>query len=155
MTSVRIFAPPNRLAKIIAGNEGQFFSTLVEASERRLAALADDIRAHVSTQVQTIVEIASLGEEIIFARCYEIRDAAMSIADVAAVADLAEVGVAAGGIRAMIDSLACKGVWHTDALEAHITSLVLLHGAPPPSADEAQKVLVRLGKMRAAIGVVE
>jgi hypothetical protein len=155
MTSVRIFTPPNRLAKIVSGNDGPFFSTLVEASEQRLALLADGILAHVSEQVQAIVELSKLGEEIMFARCYEIRDAAMSIADVAAVADLAEVGVAAGGIRAMIDSLACKGVWHTDALEAHITSLVLLHCQPPPSADEAQKVLLRLGKMRAAIGVVE
>ncbi len=153
--SVHIFKPPNRLEKIVSGNEGQHFNTLVAASEARLMLLEDDIRAHVSVQVKLIVQISSLGEELLFARCYEIRDAAMSIADVAGVAKLTELGEVAGGIRAMIDSLACKGVWHTDALEAHVTSLVLLHGEPAPSADEAQKVLLRLGKMRAAIGVME
>ena len=155
MTAVRIFTPPNRLAKIVSGNDGDLLSTLAEAREQRLALLADEIRAYVGEQVEIIIGLFSHGEEIIFARCYEIRDAAMNIADVAAVANLNAVGEAAGGIRAMIDSLACKGVWHTDALEAHVTSLLLLHGEPAPSPEEARKVLARLGKMRASIGVVE
>ena len=154
MTAVRIFNPPNRLAKIVEGHDGVAFNDLVTASERRIEDLQDDIREYVREEVKRIVGIYAHGEEIMFARCKELGDAAMNVADVAGAAKLCDLGEVAGGIRAMIDSLFGKGVWHTDALEAHITSLILFN-AESPSKEEADKVLSRLSKMRAAVGVVE
>ena len=154
MTAVRIFNPPNRLAKIVEGHDGVAFNDLVTASEGRIEDLQDDIREYVREEVKRIVGIYAHGEEIMFARCKELGDAAMNVADVAGAAKLCDLGEVAGGIRAMIDSLFGKGVWHTDALEAHITSLILFN-AESPSKEEADKVLSRLSKMRAAVGVVE
>jgi hypothetical protein len=101
------------------------------------------------------VAIYEEGEEIMFARCYEMRDAAMAIADVAAAGRMPHIGEVAAGIRAMIESLSASGVWHTDALELHVTSLVLLSHDPAPCETEAQTILTRLRGMRKAIGVVE
>ncbi len=155
MKLLDIFTPTNRLAKIIEGNGGIAFETLVAQSDKRLLMMKDDLQAYVREQINEIVAIHAQGEELLFARCKELGLAAMNIADVAGVAKLFEVGEAASGIRAMIDSLVEKGVWHTDALELHITSLVLLASEPVPSQEETGKVLSRLSKMRAAIGVVE
>jgi len=155
MTKVRIFDPPNRLAKIVQGSEGVCFDELVAASEDRIELLKDQLQIYVRDQVRRVVWFGSLEEEIIFARCAELGQAAMNIADVAGAAQLEQLGEVAHGIRAMIDSLFCKGVWHTDALEAHITSLALLSHEPPPSAKEGDAILKRLARMRAAIGVIE
>ena len=154
MTTVRIFTPPNRLANIVEGHEGVAFDTLVAASQERLDLMQDDLQAYVGEEISRIVAIYALGEEIMFARCGELGQAAMNVADVAGVAGLTELGEVAGGIRAMIDSLFCKGVWHTDALEAHITSLILVNSGGSPEGELA-KVLGRLSKMRAAVGVIE
>ncbi len=155
MASVKISMPTNRLGKIVEGHEGVAFDTLVAASEKRLSLMKEDLRTYIQAQIQEIVAIHALGEELMFARCRELEHAAMNIADVAGVAQLGAIGEAANGIRAMIGSLFCKGVWHTDALELHITSLLLLNTDPPPSAEETGSVLSRLRKMRAAVGVVE
>ena len=155
MKPVKIFVPANRLAKIVQGNEGIAFEALVADCEKRLLLMKDELQAYVREQIREIVSIHAQGEDLMFARCKELGLAAMNIADVAGIAKLAEVGEAAHGIRAMIDSLVRKGVWHTDALELHITSLVLLSSEPAPSQEEIGRVLGRLRKMRAAIGVVE
>jgi len=155
MTKVRIFNPPNGLAKILEGGEGVHFDELVAGSEGRIGEMKDVLQDYVRDQARRVVWFGSLEEEIIFARCGELSQAAMNIADVAGAAELEQLGEVAHGIRAMIDSLYCKGVWHTDALEAHITSLALLNSEPPPSVKEGDAILKRLARVRAAIGVVE
>ncbi len=155
MTKVRIFDPPNRLAKIVQGVEGVPFDDLVAASESRIDLMKDELQVYLREQVQRVIWFGSLEEEIIFARCASVGQTAMNIADVAGAAGLRQLGEVAHGIRAMIDSLFCKGVWHTDALEAHITSLALLNSEPPPGEEEGERILKRLSRMRAAIGVVE
>ncbi len=155
MIATKIFWAENRLAKILPKVGGAAFEDLVAASEARVALLADKIREHVSAQVAQIVKIHDMGEEEMFAQCIEIGDAAMNIAETAGAAELQPVGEAARGIRAMVDSLVSSGVWHSDALALHITSLALLNGPTPPSAKETKAILKRLHDLRAAIGVAE
>lgn len=155
MKPARIFTPPNRLAKLLVGHDRVAFDVLVDNAEKRIETIREDVQAQVRKDIGRIMAIHSQGEEIMFARCREIGDAAMAIADVAGAAGMPELGEIASGVRAMVDSLFYKGVWHTDALELHITSLLLLESDPPPAAEEVERVLTRLRKLRAAVGVVE
>lgn len=155
MKPARVFTPPNRLAKVLVGADRIAFDTLVEEAEVRIEVIRDDIQTEVRRNIARIMSIYVLGEEIMFARCREIGDAAMAIADVAGAVGMPALGEVAGGIRAMVDSLFYKGVWHTDALELHITSLMLMESDPPPAQDEIERVLTRLSKLRRTVGVVE
>jgi hypothetical protein len=155
MTNVKIFLPHNRLAKIVDSPDGVAFDKLVADSERRASLMAVSIRAYVSEQIALIVDIYDQGEEILFARCVEVSDAALHIAEIAAAAGSPDLGEAARGIRAMVDSLVNAGVWHTDALELHITSLELFSGSSAPGREEADRILERLQVMRRSIGVIE
>ena len=88
MTKVRIFDPPNRLAKIVQGSEGVCFDELVAASEDRIELMKDQLQIYVRDQVRRVVWFGSLEEEIMFARCAELGQAAMNIADVAGAAHM-------------------------------------------------------------------
>ena len=155
MSQARIFTPPNRLAKILGGLEGRCFDDLVTASENRLGKLEGAIRGYVADQLERLLSIHAQGEVAIFSRSRELGETAMNIAEVAGAARLEATSEVARGLRAMIDSLVTVGVWHTEALSLHISSLALLNRGDPPPVGQTQAMLQELKALRAAIGVVE
>ena len=154
MFHIRIFMPANRLAKTLDSPAGVDFHRLVDAAERRVAALAVTIRPYVAEQIARLEAIQREGEESMFGRCREIGEAAMNIAELAGAAGRAPAGDVARGIRAMADNLSYSGLWHSDALALHISALPLLNDPDLP-AKEARIVVGRLHQMRKALKVVE
>ena len=63
------------------------------------------------------------------------------------------LGEVARGVCAMVDCLITSGIWHTEALDLHLTSLSLLCRPDPPSEREEARIIARLREMRFAIGV--
>jgi hypothetical protein len=151
----RIYLPENRLKKILLSQDAPTAGELVAAAEGRVAGLEGRIRAYVAEKQKEIAAFATKADDILFAECRALGDAALNVAEVAGAAGLDDVGEVSRGISAMVDSLVTSGVWHTDALRLHIDALALLdQGA---EADEAKNALVlqRLRIMREAIGIPE
>jgi hypothetical protein len=153
MAYPRIFTPENRLASILGGAGGQSADELTRNAEERLATLKESITDYVAGKLATIKRIASEPEEIIFAECQVMGDAALAICEVAAVAGQAALGDVARGISAMVGALISDGVWHTEALMLHIEALAMIAGDSPPSPAQTAKILARLEAMREWIGV--
>ena len=155
MAAVKITRPENRLAKVMEGYEGATFGELVAASERRLDTLSKDLRAYVLQQSAEIIGFGGESEDGLFERCKALGDTAMNVAEVAGAAGLDAIGEVARGIRAMVDSLAVAGVWHTDGLKVHIAALAILIGKPATPGKEIALMLGQLHAMRKSLGVVE
>jgi hypothetical protein len=154
MTNSR-FVPENRLSHVVDGPGGLTAETLEERAAESVATLEPALKAHIAVQVAIIQRMALEKEEIIFARCLMLSDAALSICETAGAAGLAPLGEAAKGIVAMIDGLIEEGVWHTEALKLHINALISFAAEPPPSAAKIRKVLSQLQALRQEIGVPE
>ena len=152
MTAVRIFTPENRLAKVVQSLHGETFDDLVVAADSRVESLADGIRRYVGEKVGEIETIHRQGEVAVFGECLSISATAMNIAEVAAAAKRDAIGDVARGICEMVDGLVSSGVWHSDALELHLTALTLLNGERAPDKEEASRIVARLSDMREAIG---
>lgn len=153
MARVRYLTPENRLARAIGGAGARPAEELVCNAEERVAALEPQIAEFVSAEVELILRLGLQSEELVFADCREIADAALRVAEVAAVANLPAVGEAARGIRAMIEGLFDGGIWHSDALKLHVDALSLLAHGPRQGEEEEGRILERLKRMRARIGV--
>lgn len=145
----------NRLAGILDSPDGIAVEDMVANAEKRVARLAGDLHRFVGGCVDQIVAIHGEGEEALFAASLTVGDLAMNIAEVATGPRLEAVGEVARGIRAMVDSLVAHGVWHTDALNLHITSLDLLYGDQRPADAEVARVLTDLREMRLAVGATD
>ena len=155
MAVVQITNPPNPLAQILEGSDGVSFDEMVAASAAGIETLLPSIREFVRARIIELTKIFEEGEESMFGRSAEIGALAMNIAEVAGAARLPSLGEVARGICAMVDSLLSAGVWHSEALNLHITSLTLLNAGIPLPPDEIKKMLNQLREMRRAVGVLE
>lgn len=155
MIVARIFTPENRLANILHSADAPTGAELVAAAEGRLANLQDRIRDYVAEKHKEIVAYAALGDDILFAECGALGEAALGVAEVAGAAGLVTVGEIARGISAMVDSLFSSGVWHTDALRLHIDALALVDPHASDGAPDSDRILKRLRTMREAVGILE
>lgn len=153
MARVRYITPENRLARTLGGEGARFVEDMVQDAKGRVAALAPEIASFVAAEVRLILELGMQSEELVFADCREIADAALRVAEVAGAADRHAIGDAARGIRAMIEGLFRGGIWHSDALKLHVDALSLLSNGPRQSDEEEARILERLKRMRARIGV--
>ena len=155
MSAVRIFTPENRLADIIGGPEDMTVDELEQRAAKLVTDIGPGLRQFVGEKVAEIEVIAQGPEEIIFAECLALGDAALAICEVAAAAELAPLGEAARGIAAMVDALVSDGVWHTDALKLHVDALAMFAAQPNLDQVEVRTILARLKAMRDGIGVPE
>lgn len=155
MTVARIFTPENRLAKILETLDGPTAAELVAEADGRVEKLSAAIQEYVQEKLQAILSFASQGEDVLFAECRTLSDAALNVAEVAGAAGMEAVGEVARGISAMVDSLLTSGVWHSDALKLHLDALALLSQGGVRSSEESKMILARLRGMREAVGVAE
>jgi len=99
--------------------------------------------------------VSGQGEEVLFAECRTLSDAALNVAEVAGAAGMDALGEVARGISAMVESLTTSGVWHSDALKLHLDALALINQAGGRMTEENKVILARLRGMRATVGVTE
>lgn len=154
MTSVHIFKPPNRLAKVIAPYDGAKAELLVENARSRVAELDSQIRGYVAKMLAKIADYATADDPKLFAARPALAAAALNIADVAGAIGMEAIGDIARGIDAMIESSANGEVWHPDALRLHIHSLGLISQTPGDRTEETV-VVENLRALRRAIGIIE
>lgn len=155
MTVARIFTPENRLSKILDSIDAPTTAELLMDAECRVAQLSEAIHAYVAEKLREILAFATEGEEVLFAQCQSLSDAALKVAEVAGAAEMEAIGEVARGISAMVDSLMTSGVWHSDALRLHLDALALVNQSGGGMSEENKVILARLRGMREAIGVVE
>lgn len=155
MTVARIFSPENRLAKILENLDAPPTAELISEAEGRVALLGDAIRSYVAEKLQEILHFSNQGEEVLFAECRTLGDAALNVAEVAGAAGQEAIGEIARGVSAMVDSLITSGVWHSDALKLHLDALALVNQAGGKTTPDTELILARLRGMRQAIGVAE
>jgi hypothetical protein len=155
MSVARIFTPENRLAKIVQSLDGPQAHELIADADERVGLLGEAIRSYVAGKIDEIMHYASQGEDVLFAECRTLGEAAMNVAEVAGAARLETIGDIARGISAMIDNLITSGVWHTDALRVHLNTLALVNQRDGGRTPENDLILANLRSMREAIGVVE
>ena len=153
MAAAIIFKPENRLASIVSGPGGVTVDALQRAASENLAKIEAGVRAYVDDQLETIRALNGKPEEIIFAECAEINEAALAICEVAGAAGLPGLGNAARALHVMVDSLFTQGVWHTEALKLHMEAVIMFAANPNLGPTEALQVLARLKGMRDLIGV--
>src|ERR1700760_4949324 len=106
MTDVRIFTPPNRLAKVLIDVGGRTSDEIVETANVYLEELEDPLRRVVAKQIARIMALQHRGDSTLLVHAKELGDAALAIAETAAVAKMPAVGEAARGLRAMVDTQA-------------------------------------------------
>ena len=155
MDDVRISTPRNRLAKILEGIGGRTIDDMSSDAESRVATLAGAIRTFAALQVAEIMKIHRQGEVAMFSECRTVSLLAMNIAETAGAGQMHGLGEAARGVCAMIDALMDDGVWHTEALGAHLNALVLFSCPHPPGEGEMARVVARLSELRAAVGITD
>lgn len=155
MTVARIFTPENRLAKILESMDAPTAAELVMEAECRVAQLSEAIHAYVEEKLREILAFASQGEEVLFAECQTLSDAALKVAEVAGAAEMEATGEVARGISAMVDGLMTSGIWHSDALKLHLDALALVNQNGGGLTEENKVILARLRGMREAVGVLE
>lgn len=155
MNVPRIFTPENRLDKILDSLGGATTGEMVAEADQRVAALADTIQSFVAAKVKLILPFADQAEDVLFAECRTLGDAAVQIAEVAAAAKLGAVGEIARGIASIVDGLVALGVWHGEALRVHIRALKLVAQAQGRLAGDDEAVVDRLRELRRSIGLSE
>ena len=155
MALARIFRPENRLAAIFGTLRDPTVEELESSAQTNLDGMRDRIRAFAIEQLKVVSTLADEPEEVIFAECRTMSNAALAISEVAGAAGLEDLGGAALGLHIMIDALFTQGIWHTDALRLHVETLAMLAANPDLSQTEASKVLNQMQMMRNLIGVVE
>jgi hypothetical protein len=154
MTAVRIFTPANPLAQVIT-ESGRTAEELVSASEGRLEALADDLRALVRTQLTRLIALRAEGRPGLAAHAAELAHVGMGIAEVAAAAKWPLLGEGARGLLAMLEGIEPAGARAGEALAVHIDALEFLPATPEPDPAAADAMLRRLAAMRAQLGCAE
>ena len=145
----------NRLAGILNSPDAPAAEDMIADAQARIDGLTGDLQAYVVDCVKQIIAIHAQGEEALFGESLVVGDLAMNIAEVCTGRKLEAIGEIARGIRTMIDSLVTLGVWHTDALNLHITSLDRLTGRDRPCEAEIERVLTDLRQMRHRIGAAD
>ena len=155
MPDGRISSPAGGLGAILVETGGRTITDMVAEAESRVATLSSAIRAYSAEQVREILDIYRRGEVAMFTESRTVSTLAMNIAETASVAHMTALGEAARGICAMIDALIDDGVWHTEALAAHINSLALLSRPEAPGEKEAAPIIARLAALRAAVGITD
>jgi hypothetical protein len=153
MAATRIFTPKNRLAGIIGDSQDPTAEALQARAEARVESLKEDIEQFLAQRVATIERIATEREDILFAECLALGEAALSVCEVAGSAGHKTLGEVARGIHAMVDALVTQGVWHTEALQAHMNALAVVAANPETPVEDVGKMLARLKAMRDRIGV--
>lgn len=155
MPFTRITTPPNRLSRFLGGPGAVASDDLVREAEARVAELKPQLLDFIALEIETILAIGGQSEEIVFAECRALADAALRVAEVAGAADAHALGEVARGIRAMVESLFIAGVWHSDALRLHVEAIAMLAHGPEQSPEELRVITERLRRMRQRIGVID
>jgi hypothetical protein len=153
MSYVHISTPRNRLAKIFEGVGGRTIDDMAGDAEVRVQALSSAVRLYAVEQVAEIMRIHRQGEVVMFTQCRVIGTLALNIAETAGAAQMHALGEAARGVCALIDALVTKGVWHADALEAHINTITLFSRDHQLAESEVTRIVDKLYELRASIGV--
>jgi hypothetical protein len=153
--TVRIFTPENRLRQVLSETHGETAEDLSAAADAQIEKLGGALRQVVRDQITRLVQLRADGDAALMARCKELTDIAMAIAEVAGVAGRPQLGEAARGVLAMTDSFAVAGTWHANALNVHLAALVLLASDPPPAPQDGDDILRQLAGMRGFVGVGE
>ena len=148
-----LFKPDNRLEKILGGLDGTSSETLVARSEQRLVDMRESVRDHIREASAQIVDLADAAIEEVFAKCHALGDLALSICEVAHVAEWPAIGEAARGLYEMVEALVQRGAWHDGALKVHVDALRLLTSEPPPPEEAVGLILAKLRAMRERVGV--
>lgn len=153
MDDVHISTPQNRLAKVLEGIGGRTIDDMARDAETRVATLSGAIRAFAAAQVAEIMKIHRQGEIAMFSESRSVSTLAMNIAETAGAGQMHGLGEAARGVCAMVDALTGDGVWHTEALEAHLNALVLFSCPQPPGEGEMARIIAKLSELREAVGI--
>lgn len=146
------FKPRNRLAQILSRSGGSDFIDHVARAEKAIGDLAPKMSKGLKAQVETLSNLCLGSEAEVFEACREIGLSGLTLIESARLAgrwDLAEI---AEGLWQMIDALTARGIWHTDALKAHVATLRLL-SSDAGSPDLSPTLIAELQRLRAAIGV--
>jgi hypothetical protein len=148
-----LFKPDNRMAQILGGENAMSSDALVARSEQRLIDLRGAMRDHIRKASAQIVIVADGPIEEVVAECHALGDLALSICEVAVVADWPDMGEAARGLYEMVEALMQRGAWHDGALKVHVDALRMLAAEPAPPAEAVGMVLAKLRAMRERVGV--
>jgi len=149
MTGVRVFAAPNRLAKVLVESGGRTAQEAVASAEDRIDELASSLRRAVEVQIEALLELHRAGPAGLAARRAELAEETMKLAEIAGAARRGELGYAARGVLAMLDHPG--GPAWADALDLHLSAIALLRNGADPQGIET--VLKRLRDLRVALGV--
>ena len=145
--SVRIFTPPNPLARTLV-EHGRSARDIVVDAETRAQALAEITLSVVRGHVRCLATLRPSPDEV---RSEAIADAAMGVAELAEAAHRALLGDAARSILALMAAPDIAPRRLADALNVHITAIEYLAGDPEPSAAEQEALLERLAHLLAHV----
>ncbi|HEY3696718.1 hypothetical protein [Phenylobacterium sp.] len=153
MTPVRVFTPPNRLAKVLIETGGRTADEAAATAGAHIEELGPSLRRAVDIQVLRLIELHRTGEPALSWRAPELSDAAMQLAEIAGAAGRSDLGEVARGVLAMIGHQ--TGGPRADVIDLHLSALALLHGGSGAAGQASDVILRRLQDLRAAIGVSE
>ncbi len=146
------FVPRNRLSKILSAMDRRAFVEHVENAEREVERIAPRLGESIEGDVKSLIRFCRQDEATIFGQCREIGWLALRIVESARLARRPELAEAAKGVWEMIEALADRGVWHTDALRLHVDAMQALTSGTPIDAEGLATIERELLKMREAIG---
>lgn len=154
MSEARVYSPPNRLSKVLAGpGQGRSADEMLNEAAAGLKAMEASLCETVDGQVARILRLHARGPDAMRAASLELGDAALNVAEIAGAAGRAGIGDAARGLRAMIDAHHQTDLWHADAIAVHVAALALLSGPAAPAPAAAAVILRKLHRVRFAVGV--
>lgn len=146
------FVPHNRLAKIVSALDRRSFAEHVASAKQEVEAIAAVLAESLHGDVQILIRMCRQDEVDIFAQSREIGWLALRIVETARLTRREELARAAEGVWEMIEALAERGVWHTDALRLHVEALNALTTSVDID-DEGHSLMDQaLIRMRQAIG---
>jgi hypothetical protein len=151
LSVVRVFHPPNRLAKALVETGGRTAEEAVASAEARVGELASSLRRSIDVQVEALLALHRAGAAALPDHTGELADAAMGLAEIAGAAGRAELGEVARGVLAMLEHPG--GAARADALDLHLSAVALLRAGA--GRGETETVLERLQDLRAALGVTD
>jgi len=155
MPTAKLYAPKNGLAKVIGGADDLTAVMLASRAEARVRGVSDQLRPHVLAASDRLIGLASQSDAEVKANRWQIGELALAICEVAGAAGLDAIGDVARGIRAMTESWAQTGIWHSEGFKLHVDALTLLDADPDRSAASSAGLLLRLRHMRAWLGVAD
>ncbi|WGM31875.1 hypothetical protein KKHFBJBL_02125 [Brevundimonas sp. NIBR11] len=139
------------MARILTGLDRKTFAEHVAGAEQAVRAITPRLVESLGGDVRHLVGLCRRGESETFGRCREIGLLALGVVETARLAGRPELAETARGIWEMVDALATRGVWHTDALRLHADALATLMGMEGDAPD-GSAIARELSRMREAIG---